>query len=78
MKNLNAILISAATGAGVLGILMLICLYVVCRKRKPVARSVPISAPIQRQDHTALLHHPDRLALIAFADGMQAGSQVCE
>lgn len=75
----NAILISIATGAGVLGLLLVICLITICRRRKPITRAVSIAAPVPRADmgdHVTLLHHPDRLALIAFADGMQ-NDQVC-
>lgn len=69
-------LISIATGAGVLLLLLIICLAIVCRRRKPLSRAVPLPQPVPRPDladHAALLHHPDRLALIAYADGIQVG-----
>lgn len=69
-------LISVATGAGVLLLLVIVCLAVVCRRRKPLARAVPLPTSFPRPDladHAALLHHPDRLALIAFADSLQVG-----
>ncbi|KAF5277595.1 hypothetical protein FQA39_LY06088 [Lamprigera yunnana] len=72
-------LISLATGAGVLLLLLVIWLAIVCRRRKPLSRAVPLSPPVPRPDladHAALLHHPDRLALIAFADGIQVGQSV--
>jgi hypothetical protein len=75
VNSVNAVLVSGATGAGVLGLLLVICLITVCRRRKPLTRAVPITPPVQRSDlgdHATLLHHPDRLALIAFADGMQS------
>lgn len=74
MNSVNAVLISGATGAGVLGLLLVICLITVCRRKRPLTRSVPIAPPVPRSDlgdHASLLHHPDRLALIPFADGMQ-------
>ncbi|XP_060530444.1 P-selectin-like [Cylas formicarius] len=79
VNNINAILISTATGAGVLGILLLACLVVACRKRRTLARAVNISTPPSSRrhphdvlnDHAVLLQHPDRLALIAFAEGVQ-------
>ncbi|XP_017784936.1 PREDICTED: sushi domain-containing protein 4-like isoform X2 [Nicrophorus vespilloides] len=70
------IVFSLATGAGVLLLLVVACLIIVCRKRKPLSRSVAIPPPVPRPDladHASLLHPPDRLALIAFADGMQVG-----
>lgn len=79
VDNLNAILMSAAAGAGVLGILLLICLMVACKRKKQHSTTVAIPQPLPRQDlgdHAALLEHPDRLALIAFADGVQR-NQVC-
>lgn len=72
-------LISLATGAGVLLLLLIIWLAIVCRRRKPLSRAVPLPPPVPRPDladHAALLHHPDRLALIAFADGIQVGQSV--
>ncbi|XP_008191829.1 sushi, von Willebrand factor type A, EGF and pentraxin domain-containing protein 1 [Tribolium castaneum] len=79
VNSVNAVLISGATGAGVLGLLLVICLITVCRRRKPLSRAVPIAPPVTRPDlgdHATLLHHPDRLALIPFADGMQ-NEQAC-
>lgn len=41
-----------------------------------MSRAVAMPPPVQRPglgDHASLLHHPDRLALIAFADGIQVG-----
>lgn len=70
------IIFSLATGAVVLLILVIACLVIVCRKRKPFSRTVAIPPPVPRSDladHASLLHPPDRLALIAFADGMQVG-----
>lgn len=84
LNNINAILISSATGAGVLGILLLACLVVACKKRKALARAVSLPtstsgaarhAPDVVNDHAVLLQNPDRLALIAFAEGVQ-NSQV--
>ncbi|KAF2899164.1 hypothetical protein ILUMI_07011 [Ignelater luminosus] len=72
-------LISIATGTGVLLLLLIICLAIVCRRRKPLSRAVPLPQPVPRPDladHAALLHHPDRLALIAYADGIQVGQSV--
>ncbi|KAK9693266.1 Sushi repeat (SCR repeat) [Popillia japonica] len=73
------IVISLVTGTGVLLLLVVICLVIVCRRRKPLSRAVSIQPSLPRPDladHAALLHHPDRLALIAFADGMQVGQPV--
>ncbi|KRT85003.1 hypothetical protein AMK59_83, partial [Oryctes borbonicus] len=70
------IVLSLATGTGVLLLLVVICLVIVCRRRKPLSRAVSIQPSVPRPDladHAALLHHPDRLALIAFADGIQSG-----
>lgn len=72
----NAILISVATGAGVLGLLMIICLTIVCRKKKHMSRAMAIPPPRPRPDlgdHAVLVRQPDRLALIAFAEGLQNG-----
>lgn len=72
----NAILISTATGAGVLGLLLIICLTIVCRRRKHMSRAVAIPPPRPRPDlgdHAVLARQPDRLALIAFAEGLQNG-----
>lgn len=74
VSNLNAVLIFTATGAIVLTMLLVICIVTMCRKRKPLSRGVTLAPAVQRGDmgdHASLLHHPDRLALIAFADGMQ-------
>ncbi|KAJ8919258.1 hypothetical protein NQ315_003841 [Exocentrus adspersus] len=74
VDNINAILMSAAAGAGVLGILLLICLMVACTRKKQHTTTVAIPQPLPRHDmgdHAVLLEHPDRLALIAFADGVQ-------
>lgn len=72
------VLVSLATGAGVLLLLVVVCLVVMCRRRKSMSRTVAIQPPpiIPRPDltdHATLLHHPDRLALIAFAEGIQNG-----
>lgn len=72
------VLVSLATGAGVLLLLVVICLVVVCRRRKSMSGAVTIQPPSlmprpDLADHATLLHHPDRLALIAFAEGIQNG-----
>ncbi|KAF7282383.1 hypothetical protein GWI33_002697 [Rhynchophorus ferrugineus] len=81
LDDLNAILISSATGAGVIGILLMACLLVAYKKRKALSRSVAMPPSVIPStgthpaevvnDHAVLLQHPDRLALIAFADGVQ-------
>lgn len=73
------VLVSLGAGIGVLTLLIIICFVVMCRRRKSVSRSVTIPPPVQRPDlgdHATLLNHPDRLALIAFADGIQAGQVI--
>lgn len=70
------ILVSLTTGAAVLLLLIMICSIIICRRRKTLTRTVSIPPPMPRPDladHAALLHHPDRLALIAFAEGIQNG-----
>lgn len=81
LKASAPLTVSLATGVGVLTLLAIICAVVICRKRKPMARAraVPLPPPVQRPglaDHATLLNHPDRLALIAFADGIQGGQPV--
>lgn len=69
---------SAATGAGVLGLLLIICLAIVCRRKKPLSRAVVLPPPRPRLDlgdHAVLVRQNDRLGLIAFAEGLQ-GCQV--
>ncbi|XP_066245483.1 uncharacterized protein [Euwallacea similis] len=78
LNNINALLISSATGAGVLGVLLFACIVVACKKQRSLARAVTLPSPVGGlrrapdvvNDHTVLLQHPDRLALIAFADGV--------
>lgn len=70
------ILVSLTTGAAVLLLLIMICSIIICKRRKTLSRTVSIPPPMPRPDladHAALLHHPDRLALIAFAEGIQNG-----
>ncbi|XP_045480538.1 uncharacterized protein LOC123685028 isoform X1 [Harmonia axyridis] len=70
---LNAFLISLVTGTVVLSSLLVICLLVIYRRKRQILRELTIPPPAQGPDmgdHTILLHQPDRLALIAFADGM--------
>lgn len=70
----NAILTSAATGAGVLGLLLIVCLAIVCRRKKPLSRAVVLPPPRPRLDlgdHAVLVRQTDRLGLIAFAEGLQ-------
>ncbi|CAG9765550.1 unnamed protein product [Ceutorhynchus assimilis] len=78
LNDINAILISSAIGAGVLGILLFACLLAACKKRRALTRAVSAlpatsggGATEIVNDHAVLLQHPDRLALIAFADGVQ-------
>ncbi|XP_022920570.2 sushi domain-containing protein 4-like isoform X1 [Onthophagus taurus] len=75
----SRILASLASGVCVLLLLVVICLVVICKKRKPLSRAVSIQPTVPRPDlgdHASLLHPPDRLALIAFADGIQAAQPV--
>ncbi|KAK9875615.1 hypothetical protein WA026_009413 [Henosepilachna vigintioctopunctata] len=74
LNSLNSFMVSMATGAGVLSLLLVICLLVLFRRKRQLERALSVSPTEQRQDmgdHAILLHQPDRLALIAFADGIQ-------
>lgn len=74
--DINPTLISIATGAGVLCLLLIICLTIVCRRKKHMSRAMAIPPPRPRPDlgdHAVLVRQPDRLALIAFAEGLQNG-----
>ncbi|XP_025836857.1 sushi, von Willebrand factor type A, EGF and pentraxin domain-containing protein 1 [Agrilus planipennis] len=81
MGNAGSTVISMVTGAGILVLLFIACLAVICSRRKPLSRPVTIPPPVpmprttETSDHVSLLNHPDRLALIAYADGVQNGSQ---
>lgn len=83
MTPSGTLLVSMTTAAGVMLMLLGVCLVVVCRRRKPWSRpplaqsvgsGLPPHASVSAGDSTsALINDPDRLALIAFADGLQVG-----
>lgn len=85
MTASGTLLVSMATAAGVMLMLFGVCLVVTCRRRKPWSGSrdvsrqsrpsdSPASVSVSAADSTAaLIDDPDRLALIAFADGLQTG-----
>lgn len=83
MAPSGTLLLSMATAAGVMLMLLAVCLVVVCRRRKlwsrqplspGVGAGLPPHSAVSAGDSTsALINDPDRLALIAFADGIQNG-----
>ncbi|XP_044750093.1 sushi, von Willebrand factor type A, EGF and pentraxin domain-containing protein 1-like [Coccinella septempunctata] len=71
---LNAFLISIVTGAVVLSSLLVICLLVFYRRKRQIMRELALPPTVQGPDmgdHAILLQQPDRLALIAFAEGQR-------
>ncbi|CAH0561170.1 unnamed protein product [Brassicogethes aeneus] len=78
VDGFNAIIWSAITGAGVVVVLLILCCAIMTKKKRPMTRTTTNSPPVLRtqiSDHATLLNNPDRLALIAFADGVQSQNE---